>query len=114
MQVLWTEVRGVVLKAIWDARNAVFHGTVSTVLAARAQAEAQTRRTLRTLLYIKTPTSLSTLRLRRRPLSELQKAFNGHTWGQLRPSLILPRHAVVEEDPAAADPDIVYEGLALV
>ena len=55
---LWTEVRGVVLHAIWRARCDILHESTPTVVEARVQAIGRVRSTLTALYYAKVPSPL--------------------------------------------------------
>ena len=86
---LWTEVRGVVLHAIWRARCDVLHDTTATVAEARVQAIGRVRTTLTSLYYAKVP---SPLKGALRSSSEVMLFFYLQTWGRARDLLLLPHH----------------------
>ena len=92
IQGMWTEIRGVVLHAIWRARCDLFHGVIHSIQAATAQALAQVWKALRTLVYMKTQTSL---RPQLTGASEKVRELQRCTWARFRSALLDPRHEVM-------------------
>ena len=96
----WTEIRAVVLKAIWDARCDLLHNNTTTRAEAIALALATVKSSLRVLAYQKLPSLLPGI-LKPRPQGDL--AFYKLTWGSAPGlALLLPRHTPPPVPPAAA------------
>jgi hypothetical protein len=92
IRVQWTEIRGIVLKAVWDGRNTIFHQEDETVPQAAAHAAAQIQTQLRALVYLYTPSPLI-----RSPLllSDVRSFFCRKSWGQLR-AQFMPAHHMMQ------------------
>ena len=90
VRMMWTEIRAIVLKAIWEARCDILHANIPTRDQAIAQARTRIKSTLRTLAYQKLPSLLPGI-LASRTSGDL--AFYNLTWGATTAlQLLLPRH----------------------
>ena len=90
---MWTEVRGTVLKAIWDVRCKLMFGRLASRDEAHIRAHQQVQAGLCAIIfYTKVPTALTT-GLQRIPTGRAQ-TFYDSTWGQLVPALVPQQHQI--------------------
>lgn len=83
----WTEMRALVLAAIWQARIAVLHGYSPSAAAALRAAEGKVRSGLRNLVYLHLP-HLSPWSLDPALDAKHMKTLSQHIWAKLAPTVL--------------------------
>ena len=89
VRLLWTEIRGATLKAIWDARCARLHHNrlVDNVQSTKGYAFHKMLGSLRSLVLMKTPSQYRSIHVAQQEGEDLAN-FYKLTWGKIAPMIL--------------------------